>query len=424
MGWTDASFAPEGARSHTGWLIFIDETPVSWRSSRQPTVTLSTAESELAASVEGALALVSIEALLSELGVGHWTSRLKTDSMSSLAIQKGSGSWRTRHLRIKANWICERIESQMLVVEHCAGAVQLADALTKALSSQRLKDLSWQMGLRPSSPMASNADSSASSSTAIAPSACGFKVLVALMVLSLSVGQAEAADGVIYEPMVVDYGLVMWCVFGLVALLWIAAWELIKYAGWQLYFSLAPGAGTRRMRRLQRIRDSTAEAIRAELTERRRVRDEDVGEATGPARDRALPRDYSRPGEVSTTSSSSSRLADAPLGSARTVYRDGQRDKAVQTTGPSFAPVNPEPRREVQVPERVHVVPGNQCFHVFNPCHAFRHRGTQERVQTLRICEFCVRHAGRDPQVPGPSIDDILRSGGIPNYDRPGARIF
>ncbi|CAE7948545.1 RE2 [Symbiodinium sp. KB8] len=36
------------------------------------------------------------------------------------------------------------------------------------------------------------------------------QVLVALMVLSLSVGQAEAADGVIYEPMVVDYGLVMW----------------------------------------------------------------------------------------------------------------------------------------------------------------------------------------------------------------------
>ena len=240
VGWTDASFAPEGARSHTGWLVFIDETPVSWRSSRQSTVTLTTAASELAASVEGALALVSIEALLSELGLGQWTSCLKTDSTSSLAIQKGSGSWRTRHLRIKANWICERIESSSLTLEHCAGSIQLADALTKALSSQRLKDLAWQMGLRSyqfvAEEEAEQAYSNSGSSRAGAPNPKGFKVLVALMVWSQSVVHADASDLMSHEPMSVDYNLLMWCVFALVALLWTAAWELIKYAGWQLYF--------------------------------------------------------------------------------------------------------------------------------------------------------------------------------------------
>ena len=35
VGWTDASFAPDGGRSHTGWLIFLGSTPISWRSSRQ-----------------------------------------------------------------------------------------------------------------------------------------------------------------------------------------------------------------------------------------------------------------------------------------------------------------------------------------------------------------------------------------------------
>ena len=85
--WTDASFAPEGAKSHSGWIVMIGDTPVSWRSSRQTTVTLSTAESELAASVEGALALVSIEALLSELDPGNWVSLLRTDNTSSFQVQ-------------------------------------------------------------------------------------------------------------------------------------------------------------------------------------------------------------------------------------------------------------------------------------------------------------------------------------------------
>ena len=67
VAWTDASFAPEGARSHSGWIIQLGEAPVSWRSSRQTCVTMRTAESELYASVEGALALVSFEALLREL---------------------------------------------------------------------------------------------------------------------------------------------------------------------------------------------------------------------------------------------------------------------------------------------------------------------------------------------------------------------
>ena len=81
------------------------------------------------------------------------------------------------------------------------------------------------------------------------------------------------------------------------------------------------------------------------------------------------------------------------LGSRGLVYQANQKDKAVQTSGPAFAPVMPEirteVRREVGVPEQVHIVPGDQCYHVFNPCHAFRHRGTQGRVQTLRICEYC-----------------------------------
>ena len=193
VAWTDASFAPEGARAHTGWIIQLGETPISWRSSRQTCVTLSTAESEMYASVEGALALVSIEALLRELEIGSWSSILRTDSTSSESIQRGSGSWRTRHLRIKSNWVGERLEKGDLKLEHCPGDVQRADALTKALSSIRLKDLCRLIGLMPVTEFGASASiTSSSNNEAAAPSAQGFKVLIALLVLSQSVRPCDA----------------------------------------------------------------------------------------------------------------------------------------------------------------------------------------------------------------------------------------
>ena len=422
VGWTDASFAPDGGRSHTGWIIMLGSAPISWRSSRQPTVTLSTAESELGASVEGALALASTEALLEELNLGTWKAFLRTDSTSSLQIQRGSGSWRTRHLRIKARWIAEKLESGELCIQHCPGEFQVADALTKTLSSARLRTLSRAMGLKQWSeiPTRNNA-SNDSSSSASAPNSQGFKILVALMVLSQAVCGCKASDLTVYEPMAVDRGLLVWYVFAVVALIWTAVWELLKFLGWRLYFNAVPGASSRRLRRLQRIRDTTAEAIRCEIENRRRTESEG-----GLSEARRAPTQGSRDDRLGSTmrTSTSTRTASGSSSPEPIRYRSDQRDRAVQTTGPSFAPPIPEIRteirRELQIPDHVHIVPGNQCFHIYNPCYAFRHRGTQGRVQTLRLCEYCHRHQGQNPQARGRTIDELLRAGLTPAYDRPG----
>ncbi|CAE7266254.1 unnamed protein product [Symbiodinium sp. CCMP2456] len=45
VGYCDASFAPDGSRSHSAWLVLLNDCVISWRSGRQSTITLSTAES-------------------------------------------------------------------------------------------------------------------------------------------------------------------------------------------------------------------------------------------------------------------------------------------------------------------------------------------------------------------------------------------
>ena len=147
---SDSSFAPDSSRSHTGWVILVYGAPILWRSARQPSVSLSTAEAELSSTLEGSVALLSVEALLKDLDMIFNEKEIQTDSTSALSIASGSGSWRTRHLRIKAQWLCEQIERNHFKISHCRGEWLIADLLTKALSSGRMQMLLslWGMDVR------------------------------------------------------------------------------------------------------------------------------------------------------------------------------------------------------------------------------------------------------------------------------------
>ena len=48
-------------------------------------------------------------------------------------------------------------------------------------------------------------------------------------------------------------------------------------------------------------------------------------------------------------------------------------------------------------PEATYVVPDNECFHVYEDCYAFRHRGTLQRVERRRLCQYCSNRAADDP---------------------------
>ncbi|CAE7561459.1 GIP [Symbiodinium natans] len=147
VAYSDASFAPDGNRSHTGWVVFLHGSPVCWRSARQAFVTLSTAESELVAGLDAVVALQSAEAMLGEFGVVNLGKTLRVDSQSALAIAIGQGSWRTRHLRVRANYLREQYETGEIIPVYCPGVEQAADLLTKALPSARISELLAIWGL-------------------------------------------------------------------------------------------------------------------------------------------------------------------------------------------------------------------------------------------------------------------------------------
>ena len=135
--YTDASFAPNSLESHGAFIVCLGSTPIFWRSGRQSYVTTSTAEAELTEIVEGMIAGESIYVIVQEI-CPEVLKFIKTDSMSAVSILGcDSGSWRTRHLRLRSAFARQCISAGEWCIQHVPGESMIADLGTKALTGSR-----------------------------------------------------------------------------------------------------------------------------------------------------------------------------------------------------------------------------------------------------------------------------------------------
>ena len=145
--WSDASFAPEGEESHGCFTVMVNDSALLWRSGRQASITLSTAEAELNEIIEAMNAGESVATILYEL-FDDVKKIAWSDSQSALSILSSEGgSWRTRHLRMRASYARQAVLSGDWAVGHVPGEELNADLGTKALSSNRIDKLKGLLGM-------------------------------------------------------------------------------------------------------------------------------------------------------------------------------------------------------------------------------------------------------------------------------------
>ena len=134
---SDISFAPNGNRSYQGVIVTYAGAPIQWEANRQAFCTMSTAESELMASLEAVTMIQSVEALLQVMYPEKCFEKVVYgDNQSALAIlEKPDGPWRTRHLRLRANVLREKLRNskERWCVRHQKGVDLVADLLTKPI---------------------------------------------------------------------------------------------------------------------------------------------------------------------------------------------------------------------------------------------------------------------------------------------------
>ena len=425
VAYCDASFAPEGGRSHSGWIVLLHDCVIAWRSGRQATVTLSTAEAELMAMSEAVLALQSTDSMMKDMFPAGQQLQLYSDSTSALAIANGSGSWRTRHLRLRSAWVAELISNRAMTVHHCVGEVQPADLLTKALASQRIKSLCCLLNLRDTNEEnyagigeedEQQTSNNSRSSIASAPNQIP-KVLIALLVLSQAVlGEShewEREDAfMVTSSLSVDYGMITWALLWSAVIVFLLAWELVKWLVWLLYDRATPGSKSRRLKRLKKLREATADAIQREIQSRA------GSSAEQRARDSQIEASGQRPNPPRTQqhATSSTDTADERLQLLRKLARGVKETSECGVQAGAFEHVPPPADVRVilryvhEPPEDAYVVPGNECYHVYQDCFAFRHRGTLGRVEHRRICQYCLNRTKEDPDKSADYFRDLERA--------------
>ena len=157
----DASFCPGTDKSQTGLVILWGNSPIAWLSLRQPCASLSTAEAELQASLDGMTLAYGLLPLLKELSGEDQKALLYNDNQGACTVMNmPQGTWRTRHLRLKAAWFFEQLEHAKFRVYHVPGQFMLGDLCTKPLQGVRVRDLlhMMQMRIEPSGPDGGESD--------------------------------------------------------------------------------------------------------------------------------------------------------------------------------------------------------------------------------------------------------------------------
>jgi hypothetical protein len=150
VGYADADGSMAKDRhAISGYAFMLYGGAVSWSAKRQEIVSLSTTESEYVAITHAAKEGLWIKSLLSQLFPGKLDpTTLFSDNQSAVALTKDHQYHaRTKHIDIRFHFICYIVENSSIRLIYCPTDDMVADTLTKALPSAKVKHFASQLGL-------------------------------------------------------------------------------------------------------------------------------------------------------------------------------------------------------------------------------------------------------------------------------------
>ena len=140
----------EDRHAITGYAFLIDGGAVSWSSKHQEIVSLSTTESEYVAATHGMKEALWLRSLLSEVfDPIKPPTTLFSDNQSAIALTHDHQYHScTKHIDVRYHFICWVIERGSMRLIYCPTDDMVADTLTKALPSAKVKHFAAGLGLR------------------------------------------------------------------------------------------------------------------------------------------------------------------------------------------------------------------------------------------------------------------------------------
>ncbi|CAE7745152.1 unnamed protein product [Symbiodinium sp. CCMP2592] len=314
QAWSDCSFAPSGNKSHSGMAISWHGAVIAWRSARQPFTCLSTAEGELTAALETLTLSMSLKAIVDQFGdvVPFTTLCVDNQAALTLANPNSSASWRTRHLRIRASFLRERVDQGEVLLKFVPGKYQLADLLTKGFPRQRLEELNGLWGL-----------------VDLVQAVAQVNLIKVIVMMSMMV-QSARARSVEKEPLPLETSWELYIAMVMLAIVVVVFWE----CGWNVWYYVTGQETPAQMRRTKRLR-KMQEAIKEEITMQMASTASPTTrtfESSGSSASSTTPPPPPDPHPTARPTTSSWTPTSILRG--KTIYKDTQRDKATQIDCP------------------------------------------------------------------------------------------
>ncbi|XP_010412990.1 PREDICTED: uncharacterized protein LOC104699374 [Camelina sativa] len=151
-GWCDSDYAtcPFTRRSVTGFIVQLGDSPISWKTRKQDTVSKSSAEAEYRAMSFLTSELKWLKQLLFTLGVRHDQPMVVCcDSQSAIHIATNPVFHeRTKHIEIDCHFVRDELVRGNITFRHVGTAYQLADIFTKPLGRDSFARFRIKLGIQ------------------------------------------------------------------------------------------------------------------------------------------------------------------------------------------------------------------------------------------------------------------------------------
>jgi hypothetical protein len=140
---------PSTAKSQSGWIIFYAGCPVSWASTLQSQIALSTTEAEYIAMSQALRDIIPIMNLLQEMREQNFKvicikpyvyCKVFKDNAGALELARLPKLCpRTKHINVCYHHFCKHVQKELIKIFPIDTKDQIADALTKALAQNDLQ---------------------------------------------------------------------------------------------------------------------------------------------------------------------------------------------------------------------------------------------------------------------------------------------
>ena len=143
-GYSDADWGGDRSdrKLSSGYCFYVGDSLISWRSSKQSCVSLSTAEAEYVALASAGQQAAWLIKLINDLTFDTKTLTIFEDNQAAICLANNPKAVRkTKHIDLKYHYVRNLVSDNIVSVSYCPTSEMVADIFTKAISGERFAKL-------------------------------------------------------------------------------------------------------------------------------------------------------------------------------------------------------------------------------------------------------------------------------------------